>query len=252
MNNSIQLAAYIIILLTGIIIALYPKIHGYKLNTESSRAVNQFYEEIYDAEFAPAESDGEQEEAELPEVTPMPYASLYADMEAYNEQLYLRGQDKLASSWAYQEAIFELSEYGLSDEVFGTVSVPSLDILLPLYIGASESNMAKGAAIMAQTSMPIGGKNTNCVIAGHCGFYGADYFRYLCDIQLGDEVIITTPWSADSYTVVETKIIQPDDIAEILIRPDRELLTLLTCHPYASGGKYRFLAFCERTNEYGN
>ena len=26
----------------------------------------------------------------------------------------------------------------------------------------------------------------------------------------------------------------------------RELLTLLTCHPYASGGKQRYLVICER------
>ena len=27
----------------------------------------------------------------------------------------------------------------------------------------------------------------------------------------------------------------------------RDLVTLLTCHPYASGGKQRFLVICERT-----
>ena len=35
-------------------------------------------------------------------------------------------------------------------------------------------------------------------------------------------------------------------IADILIQPGRELLTLLTCHPYASGGRYRLVLCCER------
>ena len=51
------------------------------------------------------------------------------------------------------------------------------------------------------------------------------------------------------YTVVETKIIDPNDVKEILIQQDRELLTLLTCHPYASGGKYRYVVYCERDYE---
>ena len=44
----------------------------------------------------------------------------------------------------------------------------------------------------------------------------------------------------------EVKIIDPDDIDEILIQPGRELLTLVTCHPYASGGLYRYVVYCER------
>ena len=35
----------------------------------------------------------------------------------------------------------------------------------------------------------------------------------------------------------------------ILIQKDRDMITLLTCHPYASGGKYRYLVFCERVED---
>lgn len=49
--------------------------------------------------------------------------------------------------------------------------------------------------------------------------------------------------------MVETKIIQPNDIDAIKIQPGRDLITLLTCHPYASGGKQRFLVICERMEE---
>ena len=111
--------------------------------------------------------------------------------------------------------------------------------------------MALGAAQLSQTSFPIGGENTNCVIAGHCGFDGADYFRYLCTMEPGDEVLLTTLWGEEHYFVSETEIIAQDDIDAILVQPGRELLTLLTCHPYASGGQYRFLVFCERNITYG-
>ena len=65
-------------------------------------------------------------------------------------------------------------------------------------------------------------------------------------IRVGDEVRITNLWEELRYTVVEIQIIEPYDLDAILIQPGRELLTLMTCHPYASGGRYRYLVFCER------
>ena len=109
--------------------------------------------------------------------------------------------------------------------------------------------MADGAAHLSQTSLPVGGNNTNCVIAGHRGYNGASYFRYITDLQVGDTVIITNLWETISYTVTSTDIIEPNDVSKILIQENREMLTLLTCHPYASGGRQRYVVYCERTNE---
>ena len=49
--------------------------------------------------------------------------------------------------------------------------------------------------------------------------------------------------------MTDIKIINPNDVNAILIQKDRDMITLLTCHPYASGGKYRYLVFCERVEE---
>ena len=106
--------------------------------------------------------------------------------------------------------------------------------------------MADGAAHLSQTSLPIGGPNTNCVIAGHRGWGGAPYFRYLTDLQPGDKVEIRNLWETLSYEVSEIQIIAPNEVESIHIRPGQELLTLLTCHPYASGGRQRYLVICER------
>ena len=48
------------------------------------------------------------------------------------------------------------------------------------------------------------------------------------------------------YTVSEIKVIEPSDINQILIQDGRDMLTLLTCHPYASGGRYRYVVYCDR------
>ena len=117
---------------------------------------------------------------------------------------------------------------------------------MPIFLGATDKHMAEGAAHMSQTSLPIGGENTNCVIAGHRGYGGASYFRYIEKMQVGDSVTITNLWETLEYRVIQIKIIYPYQVEEILIQEGRELLTLLTCHPYASGGKQRFLVICER------
>ena len=132
--------------------------------------------------------------------------------------------------------------------MFGVISIPKLDMELPLFLGASEEHLSEGAAVLSQTSIPIGGSNTNCVIAGHRGWYGASYFLHIDQLQPGDEIIITNLWESLRYVVVETTTIQPNDVEAIHIQKNRELLTLLTCHPPASGGKERMLVFCERIN----
>ena len=123
---------------------------------------------------------------------------------------------------------------------------------MPIYLGATEQHMADGAAHLSQTSLPIGGANTNSVIAGHRGYGGANYFRYIDKLQIGDTVTVTNLWEQLTYQVAEIKIIYPYQVEEILIQPGRELLTLLTCHPYASGGKQRYLVICERVYQEDN
>jgi sortase A len=170
-------------------------------------------------------------------------------MNAYNTAIYTSGQADLSDETAYELPSFSLADYGLDSEILGVISIPSLDIEMPIYLGASYQHMADGAAHLTQTSLPIGGSDTNCVIAGHRGWRGASYFLYLTDLKEGDEVFITNLWETLRYRVVEIQIIDPKDIDAILIQEGKELLTLLTCYRVASGEKLRYLVICERTFE---
>ena len=60
---------------------------------------------------------------------------------------------------------------------------------------------------------------------------------------------LTNLWETLTYTVTEISIIQPHEVEMIKIQPNRDLLTLLTCHPYASGGKQRYVVVCERLQD---
>lgn len=121
-----------------------------------------------------------------------------------------------------------------------------MHVKLPLYLGATLENMRKGAAIMGETSLPIGTKNSNCVIAAHRGYQGIPYFREIEKLNVGDRVIIQNPWEKLSYRVEKIKIIKPDDSDQIRIQKGKDMVTLLTCHPYRSHGKFRYVVYCIR------
>ena len=121
-----------------------------------------------------------------------------------------------------------------------------MHVKLPLYLGATIENMRKGAAIMGETSLPLGTKNSNCVIAAHRGYQGIPYFREIEKLKAGDKVTIQNPWEKLSYRVEKIKIIKPDDSDQIRIQKGKDMVTLLTCHPYRSHGKFRYVVYCVR------
>ena len=190
------------------------------------------------------------ESTEVPEETlPEQYPELWQQMKEYNERIYREEQSGLSDASSYEKPSFLLSDFGLESEVFGVLSIPALNLEMPLYLGATYRHMADGAAQMSETSIPIGGINTNCVIAGHRGWNGAAYFLHIPNLKKGDILTITNLWETLTYEVVETKIITPTDVEAIHIRENRDLITLLTCHPPATGGRERYLVFCERITE---
>lgn len=233
----------ILLFACGFSIFAYPYIHNYMVERDMQGQIHDFLEKM-----------GTQPTEDTPELTDSPelpreYQALWDAMVSYNDAIWEEKQAGLCDPWAYQQPSFTLGEYGLEEEVFGVLSIPALDLEMPLYLGATASHMAEGAAHLSQTSLPIGGLNTNCVIAGHRGWNGADYFRYITELKPGDEIMITNLWETLTYKVTDTRIIVPNEVEQILIQEGRDMITLLTCHPYASGGKQRFLIFCDRVME---
>lgn len=231
---------FFLLLIAGLAVALFPVGNGFVTEYQMAQQAEAFMRRT---EILPSFTEAVQSTSADAE---LPYQALLDAMQEYNEQLYVSGQSALTSPVAYQKAVLDVTAYGLDDGVVGVVSIPKIGVELPIYLGATSDNLAAGAAVLGQTSLPIGGENTNCVIAAHRGWRGADYFRYLDELAIGDTVSITNPWETRSYAVMEIKIIAPDDIDAILIQPNRDLLILITCHPYASGGKYRLAVYCER------
>ena len=170
---------------------------------------------------------------------------LFLEFQQYNQELYESKQVNLVDPFSYEQASFNLKRYGFEDEMFGYLSIPKLSVELPIYLGATNENLNKGAVHLSETSLPIGTMNSNSVIAAHNGWYGKTLFRHLNQFVLGDEIKVTNVWETLTYEVVEIEIIQPDEIDKVLIQEGRELITLMTCHPYGKNTE-RYLVYAER------
>ena len=242
----------ILIFLIGLGVLLYPYVKGHLVDNRIQHDAEEFLSWVELAPFVPDSSGShvivtDPTGPAIPEPTePDQYVDLWYAMMNYNRDIYLKGQQDLDCEYAYEKPSFILKNYGLDSEIFAVISIPSMELEMPIYLGATYQHMADGAALLSQTSIPMGGINTNCIIAGHRGWGGASYFRYITELQPGDEVIITNLWGEMTYTVTDTQIIAPNDVEQILIQENRDMITLLTCHPYASGRKQRYLVFCER------
>ena len=209
----------------GICVMLWPAFTGHRLQADTDAAVQSFLEE------------------RKPE---QQYPELLAALQEYNRQLYAEKQCNLTDLEACEEPAADLTAYGIEDESIGVLEIPAMELTMPVYLGASNAHLAAGAAVLGNTSAPIGGDNTNCVIAGHRGWRGADYFRHIDRLHVGDTVTLTNLWETLTYTVADIQIIQPHEVDKIKIQSDRDLLTLITCHPYASGGRQRYVVYCEK------
>lgn len=238
----------------GFGIYLYPAFFGLRTDHNTHEKVDEFLNYVEalaptmatDPTFATTESVPEETK---PIAIEPDFSELLASMEAYNLRLWQERQAGLSDPWAYQQPSFDLCAFGVPDGIIGVLSIPALNTELPIYLGATSSNMAKGMVHLSQTSLPIGGVNTNSVLAGHRGWNGADFLRYIEKLQVGDRVTVRNLWGELVYEAVEIRIIEPHEVDQILIQEGKDLLTILTCHPYASGGKQRYVVYCERVVE---
>ncbi|MDL2324376.1 class C sortase [Ruminococcaceae bacterium OttesenSCG-928-A16] len=227
-RRMIQVVA-VLLLLAGAGFLVYPLVTQWIYNQQVEKIVTSFEADVL---------------AELNQQN-SPLEQLYAQLQQQNKTLFDEGQKNLKDPFSYQQPGINLEEYGISDNIIGVLSIPKINELLPIYLGANEDNMTKGAVHLTQTSYPIGGENTNSVIAAHRGYYKAAMFRQIQKLEIGDPVYVRNFYEVLEYKITDITIIYPDEIDKVLIQPGKDMLTLFTCHPYGQNTQ-RYVVYCQR------
>ena len=118
------------------------------------------------------------------------------------------------------------------DGVMGSLTIPKINISLPIYHGTSETVLQKGAGHMEGTSLLVGGASTHAVLTGHSGLPSAELFTNLDKLVVGDTFTIHILNKTLQYKVDQIRTVLPDDTSDIQIEDGKDYVTLLTCTPY--------------------
>lgn len=153
---------------------------------------------------------------------------------AYNEALLensSRFTPTLAEEQEYQ-SLLNLSDASETSNVMGSITIPSINVALPIYHGTSETVLAAGAGHLEGSSLPVGGLGTHCVLTGHRGLPSAELFTRLDELEVGDVFVLNILDDQLTYQVDTIRIVLPSEISSLAIDPDQDLCTLVTCTPY--------------------
>lgn len=250
---TVAITLSVLIFLVGLVAYLYPIIMIDRSQKEIEATIERFIQitavQTLDMTAELQTSGGETAEETPEEEYIRPYAELWEKMDEYNRTIYEEGQQNLKDPFSYEQASFDLTEYGFLENIIGYIDIPKMEVTLPIYLGASKANMKLGAVHMSQTSLPIGGENTNSVIPAHRGTtYNGPMFQEIQLLEIGDLVYLTNLWETMTYEVVEITPIEANDVKKVLIREGQDMITLLSCDPYPQAYR-RIAVFCERVDD---
>ena len=230
MKKRLLIILIIVIFTAGLGILLYPLV---------SSIVNNINDR----------SEARQKQMEVEKMDSDKIKDLFADAESYNSSLTdtvvltdpfdIDSYEKIG---AHYEETFDIDGNGF----IGYIDIPSIDVYLPIYHGTSDEVLKKGAGHLNNTSLPIGGMDTNCSVAGHTGYIGRIFFDNIQYLNPGDKVYVKNFWETLTYEVVSTDIVRPNESQHIYIEKGSDLFTMFTCTPYDEESWGRYFVVCRR------
>ena len=158
------------------------------------------------------------------------YKKILDDAKAYNKKLGKNGIQWVLTDAQKAEYQKQLKIEGT--EVMGYVSIPKIHVKLPIYHGTEEGVLQTAIGHLEPTSLPVGGKNSQCAISGHRGLPSARLFTDIVDLKEGDTWTMTVLNETVTYEVDQIRIVEPADLSNLQIEKAKDFATLITCTPY--------------------
>ncbi len=133
-------------------------------------------------------------------------------------------------------------------EMIGYISIPKINIELPIYEGITLNNLNKGVSHMENTSLPNGNLNTHSILAGHTGLSQIEIFDNIDALKVDDEFYINFYGITTKYKVIHETIVLPEDTEDLKVEDGKCLVTLVTCTP-KSVNTHRLLVTGQKIEE---
>ncbi len=177
------------------------------------------------------------------------YQSMIQEAVHYNEKLTTSSivdvfsDPEITNSEEYMD-ILNLNR----DGVMGYISIPKIDIKIPIYHGTSSEVLSKGVGHLEGSSFPVGGESTHAILSAHRGLPSARLFTDLDQLEVGDKFYIYILDQVYTYQVDQVLVIEPSETDALQIQDGKDLVTLVTCTPYGVN-THRLLVRGERVEE---
>lgn len=226
MKKRISTGIMIMIFMIGLSLLLYPGASNFWNSIHQTYAIVDY-------------------EASLEGLSPTDYTVYWEAAEDYNRELAgleepLKNYDQIDG----YKAVLNVRNNGM----MGYITIPDLNVELPIYHGTSESVLSKAAGHLEGSSLPVGGENTHCVISAHRGLPSAKLFTNLDQVEVGDRFSMKILDRTLTYEVFEISVVKPDEIERLGIEEGKDLCTLVTCTPYGINS-HRLLVHGKRIKE---
>lgn len=207
---SLSTVIFAILFLVGLSVMLYPTFSNWWNQNMTTRAVSSYKESV-------AKLDNEK------------YDQMLAEARDYNSKLaaLYAPFSNFADIPGYDD-ILDISGTG----IMGYVSIPNINVELPIYHGTSEGVLQIASGHIQGSSLPVGGASTHAVISGHRGLPSARLFTDLDQIVEGDTFTVNVLNEVLTYEVEKILVILPTETDKLAIIPGEDEVTLMTCTPY--------------------
>jgi len=115
----------------------------------------------------------------------------------------------------------------------GVIEIPTIDVHIPIFHGTGYDVLKRGVGHIPQTPFPIGQMGKHAVVTGHTGIPTSRLFTDLEFLEIGNIFIITVLNERMAYQIDQINIVLPHAVSDLHNVPDQDLVTLVTCTPYA-------------------
>ena len=211
MKKHLSTIIFVLILIVGLSLLLYPSFADWWNSFTQSRAVAGYVEQVANMDEAQ-------------------YAKYWNEAHDYNRSLLTRLNDYLLSE--EQKALYQKTLDITGSGIMGYIEIPKIDVSLPVYHGTEAGVLQVAIGHLDWTSLPVGGESTHCVVSGHRGLPHARLFTDLDKMEIGDTFMLQVLDDVLTYEVDQIRIVEPTETADLMIVEGQDLCTLVTCTPY--------------------
>lgn len=130
-------------------------------------------------------------------------------------------------------------EYGTQ---YATIKIDKIDLELPVYFGDTLEILKKGVGHSSGSYFP--GEGGSIIYMGH---NSKKMFRRFSELQIGNEIKITTNYGEYTYKIYDMQLIKETEVDKLPIQREKEILMIYTCYPFNNVGyaTQRYVVYAE-------